>query len=280
QFLDLIKDADILIESFRPGVLEKLDLSVSFLKEISPRLVICSLNGYGENSPNSQEVGHDLNYLAMNGVLAGTGTLDEAVAPWPPIADCAASLFGLSAMLGALLERERTGKGCHIEIALADSVMPLMSFSLAELGLTGLGMPRGQALLNGGAARYRTYRTADGKSVALGAVEPKFWRAFCVAAEREDWIARIDDPLPQLDLQAEVAQLIGSLTLAECNARFGQVDCCFNEVLDLSAAVNTPHIKARRLVRKSASGEYQALFPAYVDGQPPAVRAEFKDLNK
>ena len=275
--LELLKDADVLLESFRPDVLAKLGLSISFLKEFAPRLIICSLNGYGENSPLNKDVGHDLNYLAMNGVLEGTGTVEQTVAPWPPLADCAASLFGLSTILGALFERERSGKGCHVEVALADSVMPLMAFSLAELGLKGSGIPRAEALLNGGAARYRTYVTADAKSVALGAVEPKFWQAFCVAAEREDWIARIDDPLPQTDLQLELERFFRSLSLAECNSRFGKVDCCFNQVLDLADAVETSHIKARNLVVKTEQGDYQALYPAYVDGEAPLPRAAFID---
>jgi len=275
--LDLLKDADVLLESFRPGVMAKLGLSFDDLLDHAPQLVICSLNGYGAESPLSQEVGHDLNYLAMNGLLSGTGTEEETVAPWPPIADSAASLYGLSTILAALFDRHRTGKGCHIEVALADSVMPLLAFSLADLSLKGEGTPRGVDLLNGGAARYRTYPTSDGKAIALGAVEPKFWLAFCTAAGRDDWVPRINEPLPQNDLQAEVATLIASMTLKECNAKFGVIDCCYNEVLPLSEAVNTPHIQARKLVVKSESGEYQALYPAYVDGEAPDVRKEFEE---
>lgn len=275
QLLDLLQDADVMIESFRPGVLDKLGLSIESLKQQFPRLIICSLNGYGSNSPQVKDVGHDLNYLAMNGVLEGTGTVEQAVAPWPPLADCASSLYGLSTILAALLERVRSGNGCHVEVALADSVMPLMAFSLADLSIAGKGMPRGEALLNGGAARYRTYLTADGKSIALGAVEPKFWQAFCVAAEREEWLPRIDDPLPQTQLQNELVAYFAALTLDQCNDRFARVDCCYNEVLELADAVQTPHIQSRKLVVKTAEG-YQALYPAYVDGEAPNVRPEFK----
>jgi len=278
--LEMLRDADVLFESFRPGVLDKLGLSVPFLREFAPRLVICSLNGYGEKSPLKTEVGHDLNYLAMNGLLEGTGTEEQAVAPWPPLADCAASLYGMSTVLAALLERERSGQGCHVEVALADSVMPLMSFSLGELGLTGNGIPRAQALLNGGAARYRTYRTADGHSIALGAVEPKFWQAFCTAADHPEWIARMDDPLPQTDLQQELIDFFAGLTLQECNDRFGAVDCCFNQVLALQDAVNTPHMRERKLVVQGQNGEYQALYPAYVDGEPPEARVPFQEIRK
>jgi alpha-methylacyl-CoA racemase len=277
--LGLLKEADVLFESFRPGVMDKLGLSVAYLREFAPQLVICSLNGYGDNSPLKKDVGHDLNYLAMNGLLDGTGTVEQTVAPWPPLADCAGGLFGLSTVLAALLERERSGSGCHVEVALADSVMPLMTFSLADLGLTGRGIPRAQALLNGGAARYRTYRTADGHSVALGAVEPKFWQAFCQAADRSDWIARMDEPLPQTALQGELEAFFATQSLADCNARFAGVDCCFNQVLELSDAVNTPHIQARQLVKKNQAGEWQALYPAYVDGVAPLSRPAFREVD-
>lgn len=276
-FLNLLADADVLLESFRPGVLTKLDLSIEFLRETFPQLIICSLNGYGSNSPLVDDVGHDLNYLAMNGVLDGTGTAQEAVAPWPPLADCAAGLYGLSTVLAAIVERSRTGVGCQIEVALADSVMPLMAFPLADLALTGQGTPRAQALLNGGAARYRTYLTKDQYSVALGAVEPKFWRNFCLACGREDWIARIDEPLPQRALQADVAGFFAQLTLAECNARFAAVDCCYNAVLPLAEAVETPHIQQRKLVINTPDGACQALYPAYVDGEAPLPRKGFTE---
>lgn len=279
EFLTLLEDADVLIESFRPGVLAKLDLSIEFLQEQIPQLIICSLNGYGSNSPLVNDVGHDLNYLAMNGVLQGTGTAEQAVAPWPPLADCSAGLYGLSTILGAIIERQRTGKGCHVEVALADSVMPLMAFSLADLSLTDKGMPRGESLLNGGAARYRTYLTKDKKSIALGAVEPKFWQNFCFAAGREDWLPRINEPLPQLALQTDLSEFFAGLTLQECNEKFANVDCCYNEVLGLEDAVNTAHIQSRKLVVKTDNNSYQALYPAYVDGEAPLPRKGFIELN-
>lgn len=275
--LELLHGADVMFESFRPGVLDKLGLSISSLRERFPRLVICSLNGYGEHSPLQQAVGHDINYLAMNGVLEGTGTQTQPVAPWPPLADCSASLFGMSTVLAALLERERTGAGCHVEVALADSVMPLMVFSLVEAQMNGAGMPREEALLNGGAARYRTYRTRDDQLVAIGAVEPKFWKAFSEAADHPEWFDRMNDPLPQTELQQELEEYFAGLSADECDQRFGHVDCCFNRVSNLAQALDSEHIQARRLVLKQG-GVMQALMPAYVDGQPPAPRQNFKAM--
>ena len=273
---ELLQDADVMFESFRPGVLDKLGLSVASLREQFPQLVICSLNGYGTESPLQQAVGHDINYLAMNGVLEGTGTPQAAIAPWPPLADCSASLFGLSTVLAALLERQRSGQGCHIEVALADSVMPLMAFSLVEAQQNGSGMPRGEALLNGGAARYRTYQTKDQRRVALGAVEPKFWQAFCEAADHPEWIERMNEPLPQTGLQQELETYFSQLNLWECEQRFDRVDCCFNVVEDMATALQSEHIKARKLVAER-DGVMQALYPAYVDGAPPGFRKPFQE---
>ncbi|RLU00947.1 CaiB/BaiF CoA transferase family protein [Ketobacter sp.] len=276
RLAELLQDADVLFESFRPGVLDKLDLSVADLRKRYPQLVICSLNGYGTQSPLQQAVGHDINYLAMNGVLEGTGTADQPIAPWPPLADCSASLFGLSSVLAALLERQRSGQGCHIEVALADAVMPLMAFSLVDAQQNGSGMPRAQALLNGGAARYRTYQTKDRQRVALGAVEAKFWQAFCEAAGRPEWLARMHDPLPQTALQSELERYFAELTVTECEARFDPVACCFNVVRDMATALHSDHMEARRLVAER-DGVMQALYPAYVDGMPPAPRRGFRD---
>ncbi len=274
-FHQLLMDCDVLVESFRPGTLDKLGLGIEQLRETYPRLVICSLNGYGENSPLRDASGHDINYLAANGVLSGTGTADQAVAPWPPIADCSAGLFGLSGVLGALLERERSGAGCHVEVALADAPMPLACFSLADLALGDAAPGRAEALLNGGSAQYRTYQTSDGKLISLGALEPKFWHNFCHAAGHPEWIERSADPLPQEDLQQELCGFFAGQSLAQSNALFNDADCCYSEVLPLKTAVDGEHIASRRLVTANEDGSYTALFPAYVDRQPPAQRNPF-----
>lgn len=281
QLINLLETADVLLESFRPGVLDKLGFPIGWLRNRFPRLVICSLNGYGIESPLSDASGHDINYLAMNGLLAATGTAAQPVPPWPPIADCSAALFGQNAIVAALLARERDGHGCHIEVALADAPMPFMAFSLAELSLTGSNPSRERELLNGGSAQYRTYTTMDGKRIAFGGLEPKFWQNFCQAAERPEWLQRIQEPLPQHALMQDIEDLFSSMTLDECSQRFGEVDCCYAEVLELSEAVCTPHMRKKRLVIRGEDGLYQALFPAYVDGLPPSKRPPFtEELNK
>lgn len=186
RFLALVDTADVLIESFRPDVMPRLGLASRTLRARNPRLIYASLSGYGRDGPLASAAGHDANYLAYAGALAGNGTVQESSLFYPPIADCLGSMFGLATILGALYARERDGHGCDIDIALADVIMPLQVFSLAELGATGKQPSRGADLLNGGWACYRIYATRDGREIALGAVEPKFWRAFCERASRPD----------------------------------------------------------------------------------------------
>lgn len=275
EFLAMVAGADVLLESFRPGVMTRLGVGYAVLKEINPRLVYCSLNGFGYHGPLAEMPAHDVNYLALAGALHHNGGNPPFFDP--PVADCAGSLFAVIAILGALHGRARDGRGCEIDLALADAVMPLELFHLAELGAGIEARPR-EGMLNGGAACYNVYETADGIRVSLGALEAKFWKAFCISAERPDWLARHQDALPQHELKGELAAMFGILTLAECNKRFAECGCCFAPLLDLRTAVDSPHYRDRGLLRDSSSG-IQALFPAIVDGQTPLLREPLRDLT-
>jgi len=275
-FLDLVRSADVLIEGFRPGVMARLGADWPVLRAVNPRLVYCSISGYGAEGPLAQAAGHDNNYLATAGVMHRNGECMPAFLD-PPVADGTGALFAALAILGALHARHADGQGCHIDIGLADAAMPLQLFQVAGLGATRhVPQPR-ETYLNGGAAYYRTYRCADGRHVTLGAIEAKFWQAFCVAAGRPDWVARQADPLPQTALMAEVQDALGRLTRDEAVARFGPVDCCLSPVLDLGEAVASPHHVARQLVRRTTDGQLQTLFPARVDGQPPSPRQPLRE---
>ncbi len=263
----------MLIESFRPDVMPRLGLASQTLRARNPRLIYASLSGYGRDGPLAAAAGHDANYLAYAGVLAGNGGAPESSLFYPPIADCLGSLFGLATILGALYARERDGHGCDIDIALADVIMPLQVFSLAELGATGKQPQRGADMLNGGWACYRIYGTRDGGEMALGAVEPKFWRAFCERANRSDWISRQSDPLPQHELIRDVGAFFASITLAECVEQFATADCCLAPLLDLREAVAHPHHVTRGLVTRAEQLDiFEAVFPAVVDGERPRRR--------
>jgi crotonobetainyl-CoA:carnitine CoA-transferase CaiB-like acyl-CoA transferase len=273
EFYNLVRGVDVVVESFRPGVMSRLGADYERLQTLNPRLIYCSISGYGAGSPLEATAGHDINYLARAGAVTGVTATSDGI----PVTDDAGALFAAIAILGALHGRARDGRGCRIDLALADVVMPMQLFQLAALGVTGRSPVPDTGLLNGGAACYRVYTTADGKHVSLGAIEPKFWRAFCEAAERSDWIARQGDALPQRALIDEVSALFGRLTLAECESRFGPADCCYAAVLDLADAVQSPHVLARGLVRRGASGLLEALFPAIVDGERPSSRPALRE---
>lgn len=269
EFLRLVEEFDVLIEGFRPGVMQRLGLDYKVLRAVNPGLIMCSLSGYGVAGSKAQEAGHDANYLANSGMMhRNGGTFYD-----PPIADLSGSLFGVIAILGALRARDADGRGCAIDIGLGDTPMALQLFPIAEFGATGtVAQPR-TTYLNGGAAYYQVYAAKDGRQMALGAIEPKFWAAFCSAAGRPDWIARQGDTLPQTALIADVSALLGTLTTEECLARFAAADCCFSPVLDIGEALDSAHHRDRALVRSAPSGALQALFPAHVDGLPPATRS-------
>ena len=278
-FLDLVKSHDVLIESFRPGVMARLGLGYDVLQQTNPGLVYCAMNGYGAEGPLAEAAGHDNNYLALAGILHRNGE-GNPVVPDPPMSDSAGALMAIIAILGALNARGRDGKGCAIDLALADAAMPLQTYQLAALGRAGIVPQPGDYYLNGGAAYYQTYATADGRHVALGAVERKFWEAFCRAADHPEWILRQDEPMPQTALKAEVAAFFAERTLDHTLAQFASADCCLTPILDLRAAAESPRVRQRGLLPRGSAGDYQALFPALVDGEPPQPRAPLVDLDE
>ena len=278
DFLRLVDAADVLVETFRPGVMARLSLGYATLAARNPRLVYCSINGYGIGSALEQTAGHDVNYLALAGVLERNG--DTApVCFEPPVADTTGSLYAVIAILGALRGRERTGRGCLIDLALADVAQPLQAFQVADFGARGASPSRNASYLNGGAAYYRIYATRDSRHVALGAIEPKFWKNFCDAAAHPAWAARQGEPLPQTVLARDVAAFLATLTLDECVARFTKADCCLAPVLTLGEALASAHVRERGLVRRADDGTLQALFPARVDGAAPAPRPRVQDAE-
>jgi crotonobetainyl-CoA:carnitine CoA-transferase CaiB-like acyl-CoA transferase len=266
-----VAEADVLIEGFRPGVMARLGLGYEDARTANAGVIYCSLNGYGAEGPLAQAAGHDGNYLALAGILHRNGDARPMFFD-PPVADTTGSLFATIAILGALEERRRTGRGCRIDLALADVMMPMQLFQIAAFGADGVAPEPCSTYLNGGAAYYQVYATRDGRHVMLGAIEPKFWRAFCLAAERPDWVERQQEPMPQRTLIGEVAAYLAGLSFEVCLDRFGLADCCFSAVLNLGEAIGSPHHEARGLVRRSEDPALQALFPVLIDGVAPATR--------
>jgi alpha-methylacyl-CoA racemase len=273
-FLALARGADVLLEGFRPGVMQRLGLDYATLRAENAGLVFCSINGFGTQGPLAQVAGHDGNYLALAGVMHRNGAPPRFFDP--PITDMTSGLFSVIAILGALQARQRDGLGCHIDLGIADVAMPLQAMQLAALDGPGTVPQPETTYLNGGAAYYHVYATRDGGHIMLGAVEPKFWRAFCAAACRPDWIDRQNELLPQTALIRDLTGYFATLSRRGCETRFADADCCVTAVLDLAEAVAAPHHAERGLVRRNECG-WQALFPARVDNELPDLRPAAKE---
>lgn len=232
HLIDMIRDADGLVESFRPGVAARLGIGYPELSAINPGLVYVSITGYGQSSPLSSKAGHDLNYIAYAGVLdLLRDQAGEPVLPGIQIADVfGGSLHGVVAMLTGLLSKQLTGRGRYLDVSITDCCKPL--------NIGPLTMSQGPAsLLDGGFACYQIYQTSDDRHLTLGAGEAKFWYNFCAALGRHDLkpLQFVADRQPWL--KAELAALFKRHTLDHWCTRLEETDCCFAPVLSVAEAM-------------------------------------------
>jgi crotonobetainyl-CoA:carnitine CoA-transferase CaiB-like acyl-CoA transferase len=246
--IDMARTADVLVEGFRPGVMAKLGLGWDVLHAANPRLVVCAISGYGQHSAWAHRAGHDINYIAMAGVLDQIATVDGDLAlPNFQIGDLmGGTQAAVSGVLAALLSAQRTGQGRFVDISMAHEVLRHHVLASFTLKTTGRTPPPGRDLLSGGAPCYGVYRTADGRHLAVGALEPKFWQAVCATLERPEWSDRhwstglAPGGAPSMALRAELAALIAGQPLAHWVARFEAVDACVTPVLRLDESLGHP----------------------------------------
>ncbi len=247
-----VQEADVLLDSFRPGVLQGLGLDAATLHALNPRLVMVSITGYGQHGPWAQKAGHDLNFMALSGVLdqmrAPTGELALSNVQWGDLAG--GSAMACIAVLAAVFEMQRTGQGRHLDVSMAHGlhaqlVMPRATGAMLA-PLLGRRPGAGEDLLNGVLPCYNLYATQDGRHLAVGALEFKFWKAACDVFERPDWVQRhwqrgqLPGSPDCAALRAEVAQLVASQPLAMWSERFAQMDACVTPVLTLEEAQAHP----------------------------------------
>lgn len=243
----LIARADILIEQFRPGVMTRLGLGYEDVAKVNPRLIYCSINGYGQSGPRADEAGHDLNYIAATGLLdLQPGPIERPVVPPMLAADIAGGGFpAVINILLALRARDQSGQGCHLDIAMADAMFTFAWYALA-LGTASGRFPKpGELTLAGGSPRYQLYPTKDGRIVACGALEQKFWLAFTqLIGLAPEYIDDTRDPKATRDA---IAQLIAARTAEEWRPLFAHADCCTTIVTPLEQALRDPHFIERGL---------------------------------
>jgi crotonobetainyl-CoA:carnitine CoA-transferase CaiB-like acyl-CoA transferase len=275
--LRLAREHDVLVESFRPGVLDRLGVGYERLAQENPGLVYCAISGYGQDGPLRDRAGHDLNYLARNGLLALSGDGDG-----PPVqaAGQIADLGGggemaAFAIAAALVERARSGRGRLLDVSMTDGAMSWLAMPAAHELATGEGLRRGQVELAGAWICYRPYAASDGW-VALGAVEPKFWQAFCEGVERPDLLAHQFDR-PGGEAHRQVEEIFRTRTRDQWVAFAEQHDCCLEPVLDLGEALASELVESREMIltveQPGAGPVRQLASPLKIDGRRPA-RAE------
>jgi alpha-methylacyl-CoA racemase len=246
--LRLAREYDVVLESFRPGVLERLGVGWERMRRENPRLVYCAISGYGQDGPNTARSGHDMNYLGLNGVLGLTGEPGG-----PPVQSAAqiADLGGgaLTAALGilvALRERERSGEGQLVDVSMFDGSLAWLAMVAARYLCDGEVPERGELELAGGLICYRPYECSDGW-VTLAALEPKFWREWCGGVDREDLI-EAQFGRPGSEAHAEVEQIFRERTREEWSAFAAEHDCCLEPVLALDEALDSELVRAREMV--------------------------------
>lgn len=246
--LRLAEDADVLLESFRPGVLDRLGCGYEALRERNPRIVYCAITGYGQTGPNTGRAGHDTNYLALGGLLGLTGqACGPPVQAAGQIADLGGgALMGAFGILAALRERERSGQGQLVDVSMTDGAQSWLAMVAAAFLADGRVPRRGEEVLNGGIACYLPYECADGW-VSVGALEPKFWRAFCDGVGREDLVEH-QFARPGSEGHAQVAEVFRARTKAEWAAFNDEHDCCIEPVLDLDEALASELTREREMV--------------------------------
>ena len=265
--LRLAREADVLIESFRPGVMDRLGVGYEHLSKENPGLVYCAITGYGQDGPYKDRAGHDMNYLGFAGVLGIIGERDgDPAVAGVQIADVGGgALMAAVGILAALQERRRSGRGRFVDISMLDGAVSWLAMHAAGYFIDGVPPRRGQMRLSGQLACYRVYRCADGKHVTVGALEPQFWAALCKALGAPELAERQMAPADEQDAIAEqIQEILLRRTRDEWVQELSDLDACFGPVNDFAEAFADPHVVARNLKVEVPTPEG----PATVVGNP------------
>jgi alpha-methylacyl-CoA racemase len=248
--LRLVRQYDVLLESFRPGVMERLGVGYERLREENPRLVYCAITGYGQDGPYTERSGHDMNYLGLNALLGLSGDADgPPVQSAGQIADLGGgALMAAFGIMAALRERERSGEGQLVDVSMFDGSLSWLALVAAKYLADGVPPGRGELELAGGLICYRPYACRDGW-ITLGALEPKFWQEWCRGVGREDLVEKQFEA-PGSDAHAEVERIFLERTREEWRAFASEHDCCLEPVLGLDEALDSELVRARDMVLK------------------------------
>jgi alpha-methylacyl-CoA racemase len=273
KLMQLLERADILIEQFRPGVMARLGLGYDEVRAINPKLIYCSISGYGQSGPRAGEAGHDINYIGSTGVLdLQPGPIDRPVLPPMLVADIAGGSFpAVINILLALRSRDQSGQGCHLDIAMTDAMFTFAWYALA-LGAVAKFPKPGEMWLVGSSPRYQLYPTKDRHIVACGAIEQKFWDSFTGAIGLGAEFA--DDKRNPATTRDAVAKLIAAKTAEDWRPILAAADCCVTIVVPLEEAIRDPHFVGRGLFAHQIAIASDETIPALPVPIAPAFRRD------
>ena len=254
----LVQDYDIVVEQFRPGVMDRLGIGYEVLKAINPKLIYCAITGYGQTGPYKDRAGHDINYLAISGVASHCGRADSGPPPMGiQIADVAGgSHHAVMGILAAVIKRQETGEGAFIDISMTDAAFALNAMAGAAALAGGQPQKPESGMLNGGTF-YDYYQTRDGRWLSVGSLEPQFSSRLCDTlglGELKSY-ALSQKPEHQQELKAAIKQKIAERSLAEWRGGFADVDACVEPVLTIEEAAEHPQLKARGMVVERDRGD-------------------------
>ncbi len=243
-FWDLLKTVDIVVDSFRPGVLEKLEIDYETAKSHKQDIIYVSVTGYGHGNALSKKAGHDINYLGHAGVLATNGDKEKILQTGVQIADIAGGSYPtVIACLSALISRSTTGKGQFVDVAMVDCSLPLMSFYMAEVLNAQKTYQRQEHVLAGALPNYNIYCCKDGKWIALGSLEPKFWKGFCELVEHPEWFNRMFDS----QMKDELQSLFMTKERDEWVAFAQSADICLTAILEMDELSSDNYLADRKM---------------------------------
>jgi len=287
-FRRLVAGSDIVVDQFRPGVMDKMGLGYEQLRELNEGIIYCAITGYGLDGPLRDAAGHDLNYLSLAGVTGLNGTYRSMPAICGmQIADIAGgTLYATIAILLALASREKTGQGQLCDIAMMDGSISMLALTLGQWSGWGKLPEIGDDLLSGGYAFYQIYRTKDNKHVSLGALEDKFWAGFCNKLGKPNFIKQQFAKSLQRDMIADIQKVMQEKTRDEWVEFFADSDICFTPILTLEEMCDHPQVQAREMIVKltnaRGTGKDVALtgVPIKLSGTPGVAKLTFPQLGE
>lgn len=270
----MTQGADILVESFRPGVMDRLGVGYETLSAANDGLIYCAITGYGQTGPYRDRAGHDINYIATSGVLGATGTAGgDPVLPSVQVADLGGALMALVGVLAALHRRSITGKGEFVDVGMMDVSLSWLALHLAPWLAGGPSLKPGEGYLNGGYPFYRVYRCADGGHMSVGALEPQFWSALCKALDLPELI---DDQFAPEPRRAEIHSILEGVFARKSASQWAEglanVEACVAMVNDFAQMADDPQVKARSMMDLSDDQWNQLGIPVQLRNVPGTLR--------